>query len=52
MTTLTIYGQWTRYNPLIKKVETRLDTFVIELMDGESWKAPTSFNVSVMKVNE
>jgi hypothetical protein len=51
VTTLTIYGEWAIYNPDIKKVETRLDTFVVELMPDESWKAPTGFNVSVVKVS-
>ena len=52
MTTLTVYGQWSVYNKDIKKVETRLDKFDIELCDAETWKAPTGFNVSVVKVNE
>lgn len=52
MTTLTVYGEWAIYNKDIKKVETRLDTFAVELMDGEDWKAPTGFNVSVVKVND
>ena len=52
MTTLTIYGQWSTYNKDIKKVESRLDKFDIELIDAETWKAPTGFNVTVVKVNE
>ena len=52
MTTLTIYGQWSIYNRDIKKVETRLDKFDIELCDAETWKAPQGFNVSTVKVNE
>lgn len=52
MTVLTIYGEWAVYDKLTKKVETRLDTFIVELMDDEDWKAPTGFNVSVVKVSK
>lgn len=52
MTTLTIYGEWAIYNTATKKVDTKLDKFAVELMDGEDWKAPTGFNVSVVKLNE
>ena len=52
VTTLTIYGQWAIYNKDIKKVETRPDKFNVELIDAETWKAPTGFNVSVVRVNE
>ena len=51
MTTITVYGQWAVYDESTKRVETRLDKFDVELMPDESWKAPTGFNVSVVKVN-
>jgi len=52
MTTVTIYGQWAKYDPVTKKVDHRLDKFDVELIDAETWKAPTGFNVSVVRVNE
>jgi hypothetical protein len=52
MTTLTVYGQWATYDEATKKVETRLGKFVVELMDEESWKAPTGFNVTTVRLNE
>jgi hypothetical protein len=52
MISLTIYGQWATYNKDIKKVETRLDKFDVELIDAEIWKAPTGFNVTAVRVNE
>jgi hypothetical protein len=50
MVTLTIHGEWATYNADTKKVDTRLDKFVVELMNDESWKAPTGFNVSVVSI--
>ena len=50
MTVLTIYGEWATYNKDIKKVETRLDKFNVELVDAETWKAPTGFNVTTLRV--
>lgn len=51
MTVVTIYGEWAVFNAETKKVDTRLDQFIVELMDDEDWKAPTGFNVSVVKVS-
>jgi len=52
LTTLTIYGEWAVYNTDTRKVDTKLDKFTVELMDGEDWKAPTGFNVSVVKPSD
>lgn len=51
MTTLTIYGIQTHYDPKSKRTDSELTKFDIDLMDAETWKAPLGFNVTTIKVN-
>jgi hypothetical protein len=50
VTTVTIYGQWAKYDPDTKRVDHSLDQFDVELREDEDWKAPLGFNVTVVRV--